>query len=299
MPLKESMVCTDVQWIDITQPTPSEMDELAKKYGLNSYIVRDCMDPDHLPKYDLVNDVNFFILRFFSHSFDKKIATVQDFTNKIAIFYNDDFLLTIHKEEVRFIESIREKYVQTGKCTTPSEVVIKIMWHSLESFVDPAQRLTERVDFYENHILLKGIKHEQIEALYYIKQEVSMCNRILLLMLEPINHIPQDKQYRADLQDLRDQHLKAQTLFNYALEDVNNLMNLYMSFTSQRTNEVMKVLTIITVFFIPLTFISSIYGMNFRYMPELESRWGYPVVILVMLLITAAIYYWFRKKRWL
>jgi magnesium transporter len=189
--------------------------------------------------------------------------------------------------------------VQTNKCTSSAEVVIKIIWHSLESFVDPAQRLTERIDFYEKHILLKGIEHEQIEALYYIKQETSMCNRILLLMLEPINHIPQNKQLRADLQDLRDQHLKAQTLFSHALEDVNNLMNLYMSFTSQRTNDVVKVLTIFSVFFMPLTFISSIYGMNFRYMPELETKWGYPIVVIIMMLVTVAIFLWFRRKKWL
>lgn len=299
MPFKEDIVCENITWIDFIQPTQAEMEELAAHYNLNSYIVRDCLDPDHLPKYDLVDNVHFLILRFFSHSFDKKIATVQDLTNKIAIFYTDQYLLTIHKEEIRFLESIREKYVQRGKCSSPTEVVIRIIWQALESFNDPAQRLSERVDFYENHILLKGIKHEQIEALYYIKQQASMCNKLLLLMLEPINHVTSGEGNKADLQDLRDQHLKMHTLYNQVLDDVSNLMNLYMSFSAQKTNDVVKVLTIFSVFFMPLTFIAGIYGMNFRYMPELGQKWAYPAVLLLMVLVTVIIFLWFRKKKWL
>jgi magnesium transporter len=160
-------------------------------------------------------------------------------------------------------------------------------------------RLSERVDFYENQILLKGSAHGHNEALYYIKQQASMCNKILLLMLEPINHITVSKQNKVDLQDLRDQHLKMQTLYGQVLEDVNNLMNLYMSFTAQRTNDVVRVLTIFSVFFMPLTFIAGIYGMNFQYMPELATKWGYPAVIIAMMLVTATIYFWFRRKKWL
>lgn len=73
-------------------------------------------------------------------------------------------------------------------------------------------------------------------------------------------------------------------------------MNLYMSFAAQKTNDVMKVLTIFSVFFMPLTFIVGIYGMNFDFMPELNQKWGYPAVILLMVIITVIIYQWFKRK---
>ena len=77
----------------------------------------------------------------------------------------------------------------------------------------------------------------------------------------------------------------------------NNLLNIYIGLASQRTNEIMRVLTIFSVFFMPLTFIVGIYGMNFQYMPELEMKAGaYPVTMLSMFLITVGIYIWFRKK---
>jgi len=98
---------------------------------------------------------------------------------------------------------------------------------------------------------------------------------------------------------VKDQHLKILTLYNQILEEVNNLMNLYMSFSAQKTNDVMKVLTIFSVFFMPLTFIVGIYGMNFEFMPELKQKWGYPVILIVMAIVTGVIYQWFRRKKWL
>jgi magnesium transporter len=120
-----------------------------------------------------------------------------------------------------------------------------------------------------------------------------------MLMLEPINHIYIKKGEETALQDVRDQHLKMQTLYNQVPEDVNNLLNLSMSFAAQKTNEVMKVLTIFSVFFMPLTFIAGIYGMNFHYMPELTRKWGYPGSLALMAIIAIVIYLWFKRKKWL
>lgn len=299
MSKKEHPICNGVEWIDVTEPTTQEMQELSAQYKLNPYIVRDCLEPDHLPKYDVVDEVNFIILRYYAHDFNKRAATVQDITNKIAIFYTDQFLLSIHKSEVAFMDMVYKRHVSNGKCTSTIEVVTKILWHALESFDDPAQRLSEQVDFQESNIMLRKITNDQMEALYYIKRQASMSHKILMLMAEPINHIratPDDEQA---LQDVKDQHLKMLTLYSQALDDVNNLMNLYLSFSAQRTNEVMKVLTIFSAFFLPLTFVVGIYGMNFEFMPELQMHWGYPAVLLLLGLITVIIYFWFRRKKWL
>ena len=297
MALKENIICENAKWIDITEPTTQEMEMVSQEYHLHSQLVRDCMQPDHLPKYDSVDEVDFLILRYFSHVFEKKMATIQELTNKIAIFYTKNFLITIHKEPIQFLTNIQRKYIEPQKCSGPEEVVIKILWQALETFDDPANRLSEQVDFFENQILLKTVTNAQIEALYYIKRQASISNKILMLMAEPINHI----RFKEDpaFQDVKDQQLKMVTLYNQILEDVNNLMNLYMSFSAQKTNDVMKVLTIFSVFFMPLTFVVGIYGMNFEFMPELSKKWGYPAVLILMVIITIIIYGWFKKKKWL
>ena len=83
------------------------------------------------------------------------------------------------------------------------------------------------------------------------------------------------------------------------MDDLNNLLNLYISLSSQKTNEIMKTLTIFSIFFMPLTFIAGIYGMNFHFMPELDYKWGYPIIIFIMFIITLIIYYWLKRKKWL
>jgi magnesium transporter len=82
-------------------------------------------------------------------------------------------------------------------------------------------------------------------------------------------------------------------------EDINNLMNIYLSISSQRNNEVMRTLTMFTAFFLPTTFIVGLYGMNFEHMPELKHPAGYPVVIGLMILVTMVIYLWFKRKGWM
>jgi magnesium transporter len=299
MPRKEQIICDEIKWIDIIDPTASEMEDLSKEYNLNQNIVRDCMQPEHLPKYEFVDDVHFLILRFFSHTFDKRIVTIQELTNKIAIFYSDHFLITIHKAEAKFLEILRNKYVAAGKCYSSSQLLAQIVWHSLETYDEPANRLSEQVDFFESQVMLKNSGGDHIEALYMVKREASIGLKTLTLMLEPINHIYIKPGEESSLQDVRDQHLKMQTLYAQVLEDVNNLLNLTMSFSAQRTNEVMKVLTIFSVFFLPLTFIAGIYGMNFEFMPELGKKWGYPASLGLMIIITVLIYSWFKRKKWL
>jgi magnesium transporter len=299
MAIKDSVVCENVKWLEVVQPSVQEIEQLSKDYHLHYQLVRDCMEPDHLPKYDEVDDINFLILRYFDHGFDKKMATIQEISNKIAVFYTKEFIITIHKEPIRFLTNIRNKYIQKGKCASAEEVVTKILWYALETFDDPAQRLSEEVDFFENRILLRMVSSEQVEALYYIKRQASISHKILILMAEPINHIRTIPRDDPSLQDVKDQHLKLLTLYNQTLDDVNNLMNLYMSFAAQKTNDVVKVLTIFSVFFMPLTFIVGIYGMNFEFMPELRSKWGYPVVLILMVVVTIIIYTWFKKKKWL
>lgn len=299
MTKKEQQIAPGTTWIDVADPSADKMEELSIVYNLNPHIVRDCMQPEHLPKYEFVDDISFLILRFYDHMADERIATIQDITNKIAIFYTDRFIITIHRTETPFIEEVREKFVNRGRCSTITDLLIQIAWYALETYDAPVNRLFDQVDHYENLIMIKNSGQSPIEALYGIKREASILHKILMLMNEPISRIHPKQGEDAAKQDLKDQHLKMQTLYNQVLEDVNNLLNLAMSFSAQKTSEVMKILTIFSVFFMPLTFIVGIYGMNFQHMPELSKKWGYPGVLLVMCMVTGIIFLWFKRKRWL
>ncbi len=299
MPINKYEVCDGIKWIDVMNPSQPEMQQLSDEYNLNHHAVSDCMQPQHLPKYELVEDVHFLILRFFSKDPGKPIATIQELTNKIAIFYTKRFIITIHKSEAAFLNDVRTKHLDTNKCNSVSDLLIKIIWHCLETFDGPVTSLSEKLDIYENEVMIKKTSADLTQGLYMIKHEASVCHKVLMLMQEPINHIQPDRGDTSSVQDMKDQYLKMLTLYGQVLDDVNNLMNLYMSLSAKRTNEVMRVLTVFSVFFMPLTFIVGVYGMNFKYMPELSWRFGYPLVMIFMAIGTVIIYFWFKKKRWL
>jgi magnesium transporter len=219
-------------------------------------------------------------------------------TNKIAIFCTENFLITIHKYDSAFLDELGKKKQPVNDLTT-TELLAKIVWQALETYDGPANKLSEKVDFYEDQLLLRKTGSDLSEALYYIKRHATVCQKVIMLMQEPINHINVSHHESSNLQDVRDQHLKMQILYTQILDETNNLLTLSTSFSAQRTNEVVRILTIFSVFFMPVTFIVGVYGMNFKYMPELQLRWGYPAVLLFMGLVSGAIFFWFKRKKWI
>ncbi len=299
MAIKENSFANDLKWIDIASPTREEIEKIKQDFKFNHHLLHDCLDPDHLPKYDLIEGVHFLILRYYNHTIDKRIGTIQELSSKVAIFYTDDFIITIHRNELQFLNDIKTKIIGKHEANSTYEVIIKILRQVLETFNDPAQRLAEQVDFFETRIFLKDVEPEQLEALYFIKRKVALCLKVLTLTMEPIKAITISPEKEAEFEDVKDHHLKVSTLYSQVLDDVTNLMNIYMSFAAQKTNEVMKILTIFSVFFMPITFIVGIYGMNFEFMPELSKRWAYPAVLTLMAIVVLIIYQWFKRKKWL
>ena len=307
------------RWIDIAQPQPDELEKVAADFGLSHYAVKDCLEPDHLPKFENTDGYQFAIVRFHSpkkaeevkslsvkqlpvrngHAVEHEMATVQNLTSKIAFFYNDNFLITIHRQPVSFMDEIREKYVDAGFVKAPSAAVVKVIWYVLYSYEKEAEALVAQIDRLERRIFLRERIPDLQQRLYMLKRKASLCQRILFVTRDVMVRITTTPDDAASLQDVRDLHNKLEVAYDQMLEDVTNLLNVYISLSAQRTNDVVKILTIFSVFFMPLTFIAGIYGMNFDYMPELKHKWGYPATLLFMVAVALGIYIWFRRKRWL
>jgi magnesium transporter len=138
-----------------------------------------------------------------------------------------------------------------------------------------------------------------------LKKEILYLRRAVWPLREVINVLQRDenalikestKPYLRDVYDHTVQIMETIETFH---DQITGMLEIYLSSNSQRMAAVMKVLTIITTIFMPLTFIAGIYGMNFEHMPELKSPWGYPIVLGVMALVVIAMVVFFRRKKWL
>lgn len=287
------------EWIDVENPSAEELQQLGETYGLHPSSVRDCLQPEHLPKYEIANNIVFIITRIFDTKAHLEADTIQELTNKLSIFYHEKFVITIHRHPVDFISEIMEKYVEPGQIKKSANLLTRLVRSALRTFGTPADKLADDLDYYETKTFLQAKPVSLTKGLYHLKRKAAVSKRVLKLSEVILDNMRLQKLSSTEMQDMQDLYVHMVTLYDELNDSANHLVNTYISLSSQRTNEVMRVLTIFSVFFMPLTFIVGIYGMNFRFMPELNHLYGYPAVVLVMLLITAVIYVWFRRKGWL
>ncbi|HEY4651135.1 MAG TPA: CorA family divalent cation transporter [Pontibacter sp.] len=287
------------EWTDVENPSPEELQELAQKYGLHPSSVRDCLQPEHLPKYEIANNIVFIIARVYDSKAHLEADTIQELTNKVAIFYHERFIITIHRYPAELIPELVEKYLDTGLVKSAASLLTRIMRSAFRTFAAPADKLSDELDYYETKTFLQARQVSLTKGLYHLKRKISVSKRVLKLSDVILDNMRLQQLPSTDMQDLQDLYVHMVTLYDELNESSNHLVNTYISLSSQKTNEVMRVLTIFSVFFMPLTFIVGIYGMNFEFMPELHTKYGYPVVLASMALITAVVYVWFRRKGWL
>ena len=291
-------------WLDITNPSAAELQAVAEQYSLPDALVRDCLEPTHLPKFEATNGLSFVILRVFSMPESTQADTIQELSTKIAVFYTADFLITVHRRPHPVLSELKNVARAPGQeCNTPAEVAIHLVRYALDSYVQPALTLTKELDDYEAEIFLKREVPNALQGLYFLKRKASAAKQLLLLTRDILLMLRRQTAsatvHVTLLQDTQDLQVKVETLYQQLDGAATNLMNLYLSLSSQRTNEAMRVLTVFSAFFLPLTFIAGIYGMNFNYMPELTWKFGYPVSIMSMVVISVGIYVWFRRKGWI
>ena len=132
--------------------------------------------------------------------------------------------------------------------------------------------------------------------MYYQKAETRISRKLLLLTQNVINQVVVPQESSSALQDVKDNLIKLILEYEEATENAVNLMNTFLSVTAQKNNDVVKLLTVFSAFFLPLTFIVGVYGMNFDFMPELRWQYGYLYVILFMVFVSVIIYSWFKRK---
>jgi magnesium transporter len=144
---------------------------------------------------------------------------------------------------------------------------------------------------------LKDYSKISLEDLYFLKSQTRITKKLLHLFQNVINQIEVSETSKTALQDIKDNLLSLILNYDEVQENANNLLNTYLSVNAQKSNDVMKLLTIFSAFFLPLTFIAGIYGMNFENMPELKYHAGYFLTLGIMTFIVIIIFLWFKRKK--
>jgi magnesium transporter len=299
-------------WLDVVDPDSEELVELAHDYGLHPLAVSDCLDPEHLPKHEVFESHTFVILRAIDESAPPGADTVQELTRKIAVFHGAGFLITIHRKDQPWLTALQQRCLVNlpTKHAARSEgiqahLLAQLFNAALDTYQRPLEIIETRLDRFDGDIFEGRARpgaqfRAELREVHLVRRQVTLCKRLLWRTVDVTQRVIPGAGRSAAL--FRDVQENAESYHFYAdelLDDANTLLSVQLALASHRTSEVMRVLTVFSVFFLPLTFIVGVYGMNFEFMPELRHRWGYPAVLALMAMVTLLILVWFRRRGWL
>ena len=263
-------------WLDLVDPNGEEMAELVADYGLHPLAVNDCLEPEHLPKHEIFENHTFVILRAIDDAADRTSGTIQELTRKIAVFYGPTFLITIHRKDQAWFTALQQRCLVglSGKHAAKSEgiqahLLTQLFNAALDTYQRPLETIEGRLDVFDGRVFEGRVEpgasfRADLREIHLLRRQVTLCKRLLLRSADVAQRMVPGAGKAATL--FRDVQENAESYHFYAdelLDDVNTLLSVQLALASHRTSEVMRVLTVFSVFFLPLTFIVGVYGMNF------------------------------------
>ncbi len=306
-------------WVDLYKPEKKDYEFLQDAFGFHPLSLEDCEKSNELPKIDVYEDYLFIILH--SATSDKKDLGFG--MREIDFFLGKNFLVTIHKHKSTSVEHLAKKLA--GKTNTrkngkngkhASATPDFMMYQLIDYFVDLYFPLLDewggRIEVLEEAVIKNKSSQKLLREMMRIKREVTHLRKSLAAQRDVISRLTKtdlpfiSTKTHVYFSDVYDHILRLYTeietqrdLVNTTFEAHMSVLSNQMAETSNKMNQVMQKLTVIATIFMPLTFIAGVYGMNFRYMPELYWKYGYYIILGIMLVIAVLMYLFFRKRKWM
>ena len=300
-PFKETATVT---WINIDGVHDSEViAKIGGHFGLHPLILEDIMTTAQRPKMEDMGEYIFIVLRMLSFEGKKKAVLSE----QVSIVLGSNFVISFQESVGDVFDQVRER-IRTGKGRLRKMGTDFLAYALVDSVVDNyfvvLEKLGENVEFIEEE-LVRDPGRRTLQEIHVLKREMIYLRKSVWPLREVISRLERAESALIKestgifLRDVYDHTIQVVDTVETYRDMLSGMLDMYLSSVSNRMNEVMKVLTIIATIFIPLTFIAGVYGMNFRYMPELEWRPGYFAILGLMLAIAILMAIFFRKKKWL
>lgn len=300
MPIEQKYKTAQWEWIDVTAPTDEDLRFLHERYHINYFLLEDTIDPNHLPKFEEVGDVKFFLARESTDLERRTLNNISDISSKLGIFLLPKLLITTHRSKSKSIyEVCDELKKENPENISRDHLALRLALKIIKTFDDESRNLLEIMDAIENEIFLKNTSQSnQIRRLYKLKRKSGLNTRILNISGEWISKFKTLNLEEVEVMDLLDKQKDVIADFDHVNAQTVNLISMFLALSDQKANQVMKLLAIYSVYFLPITFIAGVYGMNFDNMPELHHKNGYYFTLGLMVLIVVITFIYTRRKKW-
>lgn len=291
-------------WINIEGVHDSKMiKKVGEHFGLHPLVQEDIMNVRQRPKLEDYGDYLFFVVRM--ADIDEKTGRLG--IEQVSLTIHKDFIISFQEDPEDIFTPIRDRIRQgAGKVSQlgPDYLAYLLMDAVVDRHFLILETFAERIDILEEE-LMEDPRKETLKKVYQLKQEISKLRKSVWPMREVAAAIQKNsnpllsESLDVYFRDLQDHIMRVMDSIDSFRDTAGSMIDLYLSSTSHRMNDVMKVLTVISTIFIPLTFITGYYGMNLAGMKEEEWPPTYPIVVGVMVVVIILQLIWYRKKKWL
>ena len=286
-------------WIDMENPDPASLKKFLKRLGLHSLIIEECLEPVGTSRVDLYHQ-SLFIKFSVQPAWD---IPRQPFFSIICI---PQALITIHERPSSTIENIAKEYFSAARfhSFTTAAIVYQIFDRLIDQ--DMALVLETRRDIESlEETMDKAPDSAQLDRILTLRQRISRLSIICEDQRYCVTTLQTIESDIFDVSDLREYFRDSLANLEYTIRSagrqeahLSELRQHYQITLQEKTNKRLRLLTILSAVFMPLSLIAGIYGMNFRYMPELTWQYSYPVVIFIMIAVAALLLWIFYRKGW-
>jgi magnesium transporter len=292
-------------WIDMQMPSPDEYQlVLEHTFHFHPLAIEDAMNDIHLPKIDDYG--TYLYLVFHTVGVGKEPMAIE--TEEVDVFLNLNYLVTIHDQPRRSIDRSWDvdHHATAGLARGPAMLLYELLDSQIDSYIPVIDAFEDQLERLGDDIF-KSNENERVllNRLLTAKSSSLRLQRILTPQRELLGRLATN-EYRAIpppvriyYRDVYDHLARLTNLAESTRDLAGSTIETHLALVNNRLNEVMKILTIMSSIFIPLSFIAGIYGMNFEFMPELSWRWGYPLVWLVFLTVGFGMLSFFRRRKWI
>lgn len=293
-----------VTWYTVTGVHNVELlKTIGENFGLHPLVVEDISNTTQRPKLEGFDGYFFIAAKMIT--FSSKTSSVD--SEHVSIVYGKGFVLTFLQDPGDVFAPVRQR-IESGKGRIRRLGSDYLVYALLDAIVDyyfqVIEGVGETLEALEEEVISRPTTNT-LNRLHKLKREIIALRRSVWPMREIVNSLVRDESpfitadVRIFLRDLYDHTIQVIDTVETLRDIIAGTLDVYLSSVSNKLNQVMKVLTVMSSIFIPLTFIVGVYGMNFHYMPELEWRLGYPAVWLLIVTITVGLLGLFKKKQWL
>ncbi len=293
-----------VSWLNVEGI--HEMDvisDIGQALDIHPLILEDILNTDQRPKIEEFPDHIYIVLKMLSwNEADGRIESEQ-----VSLILGAAFIVTFQEAGGDVFDQVRKR-IRDGRGRMTRLGADYLAYALMDAIVDSyfliLENLGEQIEFLEEELVTEP-DTATLQVIHKLKREMIFMRKAVWPLREVISHLERGESTLFEqstliyLRDIYDHTIQVIDTVETFRDMISGMLDIYLSSVSNKMNEIMKVLTIIATIFIPLTFISSLYGMNFVYMPELQIRWGYFAVIGVMLVVGVLMLMYFRRKRWL